>query len=107
MFVPNFAGVKLSTVKITPENEKLLETGYEARTDKVGDAMPSAVATNLFAVCTFCRCIVLLTCFSLHAYVRVMQLSLLHDNSNFDPRSCRFSGAHTKEYIGGGRFLEV
>lgn len=35
MFVPNFAGVKLSTVKITPENKKLLETGYEARTDKV------------------------------------------------------------------------
>lgn len=35
MFVPNFAGVKASTVKITPENEKLLVTGYEARTDKV------------------------------------------------------------------------
>ncbi|CAN0068245.1 unnamed protein product, partial [Hapterophycus canaliculatus] len=34
VFVPNFAGVKTSTVKITPENEKLLVTGYEARTEK-------------------------------------------------------------------------
>ncbi|CAM9469029.1 unnamed protein product [Ectocarpus fasciculatus] len=34
VFVSNFAGVKTSTVKITPENEKLLVTGYEARTEK-------------------------------------------------------------------------
>ncbi|CAM9161912.1 unnamed protein product [Chrysoparadoxa australica] len=31
VFVPNFAGVKGSIVRITPENEKLLKSGYEAR----------------------------------------------------------------------------
>lgn len=34
VFVPNFAGVITSTVQITPENEKLLVTGYEARSPK-------------------------------------------------------------------------
>lgn len=44
VFVPNFAGVQTSTVKITPENEKLLVTGYEARTLKV---------RKLLTVCAF------------------------------------------------------
>ncbi|CAM9395884.1 unnamed protein product [Pylaiella littoralis] len=34
VFVSNFAGVKTSTIEITPENEKLLVSGYEARTEK-------------------------------------------------------------------------
>ena len=34
IFVPNFAGVVRTTVEITPENEGLLRSAYEARTDK-------------------------------------------------------------------------
>jgi len=34
VFVKNFAGVKSTTLAITPENEHLLRSGYEARTDK-------------------------------------------------------------------------
>eukprot|EP00975_Prorocentrum_lima_P004111 892550-Prorocentrum_lima.AAC.1 len=32
LFVPNFAGVRKSTLEITPENEALLRSAYEART---------------------------------------------------------------------------
>ena len=34
IFVDNFAKVLMSIVEITPENEKLLKTEYEARTEK-------------------------------------------------------------------------
>lgn len=34
VFVKNFAGVKSTTLAITSENEHLLRSGYEARTDK-------------------------------------------------------------------------
>ncbi|CAM9895168.1 unnamed protein product [Phaeothamnion confervicola] len=34
LFLPNFAGVRKSIVRITPENEPLLRSGYEARTEK-------------------------------------------------------------------------
>uniref|UniRef100_A0A7S1XN97 Flagellar associated protein n=2 Tax=Phaeomonas parva TaxID=124430 RepID=A0A7S1XN97_9STRA len=34
IFVPNFAGVKASTLPITPENEHLLRSSYEARTEQ-------------------------------------------------------------------------
>ncbi|EAR91276.1 flagellar associated protein (macronuclear) [Tetrahymena thermophila SB210] len=34
LFIPNFTQTKLSTSKITPENEHLLKTIYEARTEK-------------------------------------------------------------------------
>lgn len=52
VFVPNFAGVKTSTVEVAPDNEKLLVTGYEARTDKVLQMMRATqhvFARNLFA----------------------------------------------------------
>ena len=34
IFVPNFCGVTRTTLEITPENEALLRSAYEARTDK-------------------------------------------------------------------------
>lgn len=34
IFVPNFAGVQASTLPITAENEHLLKTAYEARTEQ-------------------------------------------------------------------------
>lgn len=34
VFVPNFAGSLVNALKITPENESLLRSGYEARTPK-------------------------------------------------------------------------
>ncbi|CAN0351212.1 unnamed protein product [Ascophyllum nodosum] len=40
VFVPNFAGVRTSIVRITPENQKLLVTGYEARTPKARQELP-------------------------------------------------------------------
>lgn len=34
VFMPNFAGLPSGTAAITPENEPLLRTAYEARTEK-------------------------------------------------------------------------
>ena len=34
VFVPNFAGLLLNTLKITPQNKHLLRSEYEARTEK-------------------------------------------------------------------------
>jgi hypothetical protein len=34
IFVPNFVGAKVGYMPITPENEHLLRTSYEARTEK-------------------------------------------------------------------------
>ena len=34
LFIENFAGVEGNTVKITPENESLVKSAYEARTEK-------------------------------------------------------------------------
>ena len=34
IFVPNFTGAKISTIQITDQNEHLIRTAYEARTEK-------------------------------------------------------------------------
>ena len=34
IFVPNFTGAKISTIKITDQNEHFIRTAYEARTEK-------------------------------------------------------------------------
>ena len=34
LFVPNFVGARLNYLEITPENESLLRSGYEARTEQ-------------------------------------------------------------------------
>lgn len=57
IFVPNFAGAKLNYLEITPENEPLLRSGYDARTEQelpvllrwfaAGTAPEPAVASHL------------------------------------------------------------
>ena len=45
LFVPNFAGVRLAYLEVTPDNEHLLRSGYDARTEQ-----ELAVLTRWFPV---------------------------------------------------------
>lgn len=66
VFVPNFVGATVPVLAITPENESLLRSGYQARTEAVRAAAyspsqflahPSAIAAHGAIVhCRSCPC---------------------------------------------------